>query len=144
MAWDEGFDLARAVKSEEELESVRESFRINEDGVRAVVAAYEVGKTEAELMGVAEQVFTAAGAYRTTMDMVLTGENGGAGPEFKFPSAAPDRRRRPAPLRPRDRRAGRPLGRVLSSDLRRREPSDATLLRRRRLPRVLRRRASRR
>ncbi|MGZ4441155.1 MAG: M24 family metallopeptidase [Gaiellaceae bacterium] len=84
--WDEGFDLARAVKSEEELASVRESFRINEDGVRAVVAAYEVGKTEAELMAVAEQVFTAAGTYRTTMDMVLTGESGGAGPEFKFPS----------------------------------------------------------
>jgi Xaa-Pro aminopeptidase len=84
--WDEGFDLARAVKSEEELESVRESFRINEDGVRAVLAEYEVGKTEAELMGVAERVFAAAGTYRTTMDMVLTGENGGAGPEFKFPS----------------------------------------------------------
>jgi Xaa-Pro dipeptidase len=84
--WDEGFDLARAVKSEEELESVRESFRINEDGVRAVVAAYEVGRTEAELMAVAEQVFTAAGTYRTTMDMVLTGESGGAAPEFKFPS----------------------------------------------------------
>jgi Xaa-Pro aminopeptidase len=84
--WDQGFDLARAVKSEEELESVRESFRINEDGVRAVLEEYEVGKTEAELMGVAEQVFSAAGTYRTTMDMVLTGENGGAGPEFKFPS----------------------------------------------------------
>src|SRR5204862_6604215 len=53
VSWDEGFDLARAVKSEEELESVRESFRINEDGVRVVVAAYEVGKTEAELMAVA-------------------------------------------------------------------------------------------
>jgi len=86
LAWDEGFDLARAVKSGEELESVRESFRINEDGVRAVVAAYEPGKTEAELMAVAERVFAAAGTYRTTMDMVLTGENGGAGPEFKFPS----------------------------------------------------------
>jgi len=84
--WDQGFDLARAVKSEEELESVRESFRINQDGVRAVLEEYEVGRTEAELMGVAERVFAAAGTYRTTMDMVLTGENGGAGPEFKFPS----------------------------------------------------------
>ena len=36
----------------------------------------------------------------------------------QVPVAAPDRRRRPAPLRPRDRRAGRPLGRVLTSDLR--------------------------
>ena len=35
--WDQGFDLARAVKSEEELESVRESFRINEEGFWAVL-----------------------------------------------------------------------------------------------------------
>ncbi len=86
VSWDQGFDLARAVKSGEELELVRESFRINEDGFWAVLDAYEVGKTEAELMGEAERVFAAAGTYRTTMDMVLTGEKGGAGPEFKFPS----------------------------------------------------------
>ncbi len=83
--WDEGFDLARAVKSDEELELVRESFRINEDGFWAVVAAYEVGRTEAEVMGEAERVFAAAGTSRTTMDMVLTGAGGAAGPEFKFP-----------------------------------------------------------
>jgi Xaa-Pro aminopeptidase len=71
--WDQGFDLARAVKSEEEIESVRESFRINEEGWLAVLAAYEVGRTEAELMAVAEDYFTARGTYRTTMDMVLTG-----------------------------------------------------------------------
>ena len=56
-AWDQGFDTARAVKSEEELASVEESFRLNEDGVRAALAAYEVGKTEAEVMGEAERVF---------------------------------------------------------------------------------------
>jgi Xaa-Pro dipeptidase len=86
VAWDPSFDLARAVKSEEELESVRESFRLNEDGVRAVIAAYEPGKTEAELMGIAEDLFAARGTSRTTMDMVLTGADGAAGPEFKFPS----------------------------------------------------------
>jgi len=86
--WDPGFDLARAVKSDEELELVRESFRINEDGFWAVLAAYEVGKTEAEVMGEAERVFAAAGTYRTTMDMVLTGAGGAAGPEFKFPDHA--------------------------------------------------------
>jgi Xaa-Pro dipeptidase len=85
--WDQGFDTARAVKSEEELESVRESFRLNEDGVRAALAAYAVGKTEGEVMGEAERVFSAGGTWRTTMDMVLTGENGSAGPEFKHPSA---------------------------------------------------------
>jgi Xaa-Pro aminopeptidase len=86
--WDQGFDLARAVKSDEELELVRESFRINEEGFWAVLAAYQVGKTEAEIMGEAERVFAAAGTYRTTMDMVLTGTGGAAGPEFKFPDHA--------------------------------------------------------
>ena len=88
VSWDQGFDIARAVKSDEELELVRESFRINEEGFWAVLDAYEVGKTEAELMGEAERVFAAAGTYRTTMDMILAGEGGGAGPEFKFPSAS--------------------------------------------------------
>jgi Xaa-Pro dipeptidase len=84
--WDQGFDTARAVKSEEELASVEESFRLNEDGVRAALAAYEVGRTEAEVMGEAERVFASRGTWRTTMDMVLTGENGSAGPEFRHPS----------------------------------------------------------
>jgi Xaa-Pro dipeptidase len=83
--FDEPFDLARAVKSEQELESVREGMRINEAGVEAVLRAYELGKTEAELMGEAERVFTAAGCYRTTMDMILGGSDGAAWPEFKFP-----------------------------------------------------------
>jgi Xaa-Pro aminopeptidase len=60
--------------------------RINEAGVEAVLRAYELGKTEAELMGEAERVFTAAGCYRTTMDMILGGPEGAAYPEFKFPS----------------------------------------------------------
>ena len=85
--FDEQLDLARAVKSEAELESVRESMRINEAGVEAVLRAYELGKTEAELMGEAERVFTAAGCYRTTMDMILGGPDGAARPEFTFPSA---------------------------------------------------------
>jgi Xaa-Pro aminopeptidase len=85
--FDEQFDLARAVKSDQELESVRESMRINEAGVEAVLRAYEPGRTEAELMGEAERVFTAAGCYRTTMDMILGGRDGAAFPEFKFPSS---------------------------------------------------------
>ena len=84
--FDREFDLARAMKSEEELESVRESMRINEAGFWAVLGAFEVGKTEAELMGEAERVFAAEGTARETMDMVLTGPAGGAGPEFKFPA----------------------------------------------------------
>ena len=42
--FDAEFDLARAVKSDAELESVRESVRINEDGFEAFLAAYEPGK----------------------------------------------------------------------------------------------------
>jgi Xaa-Pro aminopeptidase len=87
LPWDQGFDLARAVKSEEELESVRESCRINEAGVWKVLESFEPGRTEAELMGAAEDVFTAAGCYRTTMDMVLSGPDGSAWPEFMFPDA---------------------------------------------------------
>jgi Xaa-Pro aminopeptidase len=87
VGWDQGFDLARAVKSEEELASVRESMRINEAGVWTVIGAYAPGKTEAELMAEAERVFTAAGCYRTTMDMILAGPDGSARPEFTFPSA---------------------------------------------------------
>ena len=83
--WDEGFDLARAVKSEYELESVRESMRINEAGVFAVMRAWEPGITEAELMAVAEREFVSHGTRRLTMDMVLTGPAGAALPEMRLP-----------------------------------------------------------
>ncbi|MHB1834074.1 MAG: M24 family metallopeptidase [Solirubrobacteraceae bacterium] len=83
--WDEQFDLARAVKSQAELESVRESVAINEAGVLAVIDAWEPGITEAELMAVAEQAFVSRGTRRLTMDMVLTGPNGAALPEMRLP-----------------------------------------------------------
>jgi Xaa-Pro aminopeptidase len=60
---------------------------INKAGVLAVVQAYRAGKTEAELMGVAEQVFTSMGTARNTMDMVLIGPNGSLLPQMVFPSA---------------------------------------------------------
>jgi Xaa-Pro dipeptidase len=88
--WDEGFDLARAVKSELELDSVRESVRINEAGVRAVIEAWEPGRTEAELMAAAEDAFVRRGTRRQTMDMVLAGPEGAALPEMRLP----DERRR--------------------------------------------------
>ena len=83
--WDAGFDLARAAKSEYELESVRESMRINEAGVFAVMEAWEPGMTEAELMAVAEREFVSRGTRRLTMDMVLTGADGAALPEMRLP-----------------------------------------------------------
>ena len=74
--FDDEFDLARAVKSEAELESVRESVRINEDGFEAFLAAYEPGRTAAEAMAPAEELFVERGCGRLTMNMVLVG------PEF--------------------------------------------------------------
>lgn len=83
--FDEQFDLARAVKSEAELESVRESMRVNEAGFRAVLEAWAPVRTEMELMAVAEAAFVSRGTGRLTMDMVLTGPDGAAYPEMRHP-----------------------------------------------------------
>jgi Xaa-Pro aminopeptidase len=71
--WDVEFDLARAVKSDEELESVRESVRINTEGFWAFLEAYAPGRTAAEVLAPAEQLFVESGCGRLTMNMVLVG-----------------------------------------------------------------------
>jgi Xaa-Pro aminopeptidase len=83
--FDVAFDLSRAVKSDEELALVRESMAINVAGFWAVHAAYEPGRTQAEVMAAAEAVFAALGTGRQTMDMVLWGHGGSATPEFRIP-----------------------------------------------------------
>jgi Xaa-Pro aminopeptidase len=85
--FDEAFDYSRAAKSEEELLSVRHSMNVNKAGVLAVVQAYQAGKTEAELMGVAEQTFASMGTARNTMNMVLVGPNGSLLPQMVFADA---------------------------------------------------------
>ncbi|HEY6076349.1 MAG TPA: M24 family metallopeptidase, partial [Gaiella sp.] len=84
--FDVEFDLARAVKSELELESVRDSVRINRRGFEVWAEAYAPGRTAAEVMAVAEEYFIAEGCGRLTMNMVLTapGRSGIALPEFKI------------------------------------------------------------
>jgi len=82
--FDVEFDHARAVKSDAELESVRESVRINEEGFEVFFAAYDQGSSAAEVMAAAEDFFVAQGCGRLTMNMVLTGPNGKALPEFKI------------------------------------------------------------
>ena len=82
--WDEQFDHARAVKSELELESVRDSVRINTQGFWIFLEHFAPGKTEREILAPCEQYFVEQGCGRLTMDMVLTGPNGGALPEFKI------------------------------------------------------------
>ncbi|MDX6437015.1 MAG: hypothetical protein QOK34_1849, partial [Gaiellaceae bacterium] len=57
--WDVEFDLARAVKSDAELESVRE--------------AYAPGRSAAEVLAPAEELFVERGCGRLTMNMVLVG-----------------------------------------------------------------------
>lgn len=84
--FDVAFDYARAQKSEEEIASVRHSMEINKAGVLAVIKAYQAGKTEAQLMGVAEELFAAAGTARKTMDMMCSGPNGSIMPQMVFPT----------------------------------------------------------
>ncbi len=84
--FDLDFDLLRSVKSEEELELVRHSFDLNERGFWKVLEAYEPGKTEAAILAPAEEMFVRNGTTRTTQNMVLSGRNGYAGPEFKHPN----------------------------------------------------------
>ena len=83
------FDYARSQKSEEEMASVRYSMDINKQGVLDVIKAYQPGKTEAELMGVAERTFSSMGCGRNTMNMVLTGPGGSLEPQMVFPSQRP-------------------------------------------------------
>jgi Xaa-Pro aminopeptidase len=89
LPFDVEFDLARAVKSEAELESVRDSVRINEHGFRIWLEHYAPGKSAAEVMAPAEEWFVAEGCGRMTMNMVLTapGRSGLAYPEFKIARA---------------------------------------------------------
>jgi Xaa-Pro aminopeptidase len=84
VSFDAEFDLARAVKSDAELESVRDSVRINTRGFEIFLEEYEPGRTAADVMAVAERWFVAEGCGRLTMNMILTGTNGLARPEFKI------------------------------------------------------------
>ncbi|PYX02391.1 MAG: hypothetical protein DMG86_07290 [Acidobacteria bacterium] len=80
------FDMARAVKSEEELVEVRDAMDIILEGFWSLVDAYEPGKTEAEIMAPAVERFFARGAGPRMMNIVLSGAHGQA--EGVFSSAA--------------------------------------------------------
>jgi Xaa-Pro dipeptidase len=83
--FDRQFDIARAVKSDEELAEVRDAMDIIVDGFWALVAAYEPGKTEAEIMAPAVQRFFARGAGPRMMNIMLSGTHGEAEASFKVP-----------------------------------------------------------
>ena len=82
--WDVEFDHARAVKSELELESVRDSVRINTEGFWIFLEHFAPGKSEREILAHCEKYFVEQGCGRLTMDMVLVGDGGAALPEFKI------------------------------------------------------------
>jgi Xaa-Pro dipeptidase len=85
LPFDRQFDMARAVKSEEELAEVRDAIDIIVDGFWALVAAYKPGKTEAEIMAPAVERFFARGAGPRMMNIMLSGAHGEAGAAFKVP-----------------------------------------------------------
>jgi Xaa-Pro aminopeptidase len=80
------FDMARAVKSEEELAGFRDSMDIILGGFHALLASYEPGKSEAEIMAPAVELFFARGAGPRMMNIVLSGTGGEAEAHFKVPS----------------------------------------------------------
>jgi Xaa-Pro dipeptidase len=80
------FDMARAVKSAEELEGFRDSMNIILDGFEALLKAYQPGKSEAEIMAPAVERFFARGAGPRMMNIVLSGTGGEAEAHFKVPS----------------------------------------------------------
>jgi Xaa-Pro dipeptidase len=83
--FDAQFDMARAVKSEEEFAEVRDAMDIILDGFWALVGAYQPGRTEAEIMAPAVERFFARGAGPRMMNILLSGEHGQADAFFKVP-----------------------------------------------------------
>jgi Xaa-Pro aminopeptidase len=79
------FDMARAVKSNEELAHVRDAMDIIVEGFWALVTGYRPGKTEAEIMAPAVERFFARGAGPRMMNILLSGEHGTADAYFKVP-----------------------------------------------------------
>src|ERR1700751_5191095 len=83
--FDTEFDMARAVKSEEELAEVRDAMDIILDGFWALVGAYTPGKTEAAILGPAVERFFSRGAGPRMMNILLSGNHGEAEASFKVP-----------------------------------------------------------
>jgi Xaa-Pro dipeptidase len=83
--FDKQFDIARAVKSEEELVEVRDAMDIVLDGFWALVGGYQPGKTEAQVMAPAVERFFARGAGPRMMNILLSGAHGEAEAFFKVP-----------------------------------------------------------
>ena len=142
VSWDEPFDHARAVKSDYELASVRDSVRINTEGFWRFLEAFEPGRSEREILAPPRGVLH-RGRLRPADD-----GHGARRRERRCAARVQDRGRaageadRHDAALARGRRPRRPLGRGLARDLpgraERRLEADAGGLRR-----VLRRREGR-
>jgi len=85
VGFDAEFDFLRAVKSEDEIRAVRRSMAILMEGFRALLEAYQPGRTEAGIMAPAVEKFFAGGAGPRMMNIVLSGTDGEAEAHFKVP-----------------------------------------------------------
>ena len=85
--FDVEFDHSRAVKSKAELESVRDSVRINQRGFEVFFDAYAPGRSAAEVMGAAEGYFVERGLRPADDEHGADRSRAAAGwrtPEFKI------------------------------------------------------------
>ena len=112
--FDRAFDMARAIKSEEELAGIRHSMKIIEDGFWAMLAKYAPGKTEAEVMAPAVDKFFAGGAGLQMMNIVLSGTQRLGRSHVQSSARSQSQRRRSAPLFARNRRPRRLLGGIFA------------------------------
>ena len=117
--------MARAVKSEEELVEIRDSMDIIHEGFWALLDGFAPGKTEAEIMAPAVEVFFARGAGPRMMNIVLSGENGEAEAHFKVPGHRRVGERDLHALLAGNRRHWRILGRILARAHRMESPANA-------------------
>jgi len=85
LPFDGPFDLARAAKSDWELKAIQRGLDIILAGFWELVRAYQPGKTEAEIMAPAVELFFARGAGPRMMNIILSGEHGEAEAHFKVP-----------------------------------------------------------
>lgn len=87
LPFDVPFDLARAVKSDEEMQCIRDSMSIIVDGFWKLLEAYQPGKTDAEIMAPTVELFFVRGAGPRMMNIILSGTEGEAEAHFKIPGA---------------------------------------------------------
>lgn len=85
--FDSQFDMARAIKSDEELDSVYDSMSVIVEGFHKLVETYQPGRTEAEIIAPATECFFARSAGGRMLNTLLSGTHGEAEAHFKLPGS---------------------------------------------------------